>query len=313
LNAPYQYDLKYFKPRLNQETVALAKGFPVVCSFANDQLNAAVLEQLKLGGTSFIALRSTGFNHVDIATATDLGIKVARVPNYSPHSVAEHAVALILALDRKICRAHNRVRDLNFSLDGLVGFDLYGKTVGVIGTGKIGSVFAKIMTGFGCRVLLFDQYPNRALETKLNCHYVSLEVLLQQADIISLHIPLTVSSRHLIDAKAFEKMKPGVMIINTGRGGLIETKPLINALKSGHVKAAGLDVYEEEEGVFSQDLSDQGLQDDILARLMTFPNVIITAHQAFLTQEALNDIVTTTFENIDAYAKGMPLINEVIV
>jgi len=311
LNERFHLELTFFEPRLTEETVALAEGFDVVCSFANDRVNAQVLRQLKELGIRLIALRSAGFNHVDIPTANELGIKVARVPAYSPYAVAEHAVALILALNRKICRASARVHELNFSLDGLVGFDLYGKTVGVIGTGRIGSVMVKIMTGFGCQVLAFDQRKNPDVEERMGVTYTDLDEIYRRSDIISLHVPLTKSTRHLVDEKVFSKMKRGVMLINTGRGALIDTKALISALKTGQVGAAGLDVYEEEENIFFQDLSEKVLQDDVLARLMTFPNVLITAHQAFLTREALYNIVETTLQNIQDFEKGLPLKNEV--
>jgi len=311
LNERFHLELTFFEPRLTEETVALAEGFDVVCSFANDRVNAQVLRQLKELGIRLIALRSAGFNHVDIPTANELGIKVARVPAYSPYAVAEHAVALILALNRKICRASARVHELNFSLDGLVGFDLYGKTVGVIGTGRIGSVMVKILTGFGCQVLAFDQRKNPDVEERMGVTYTDLDEIYRRSDIISLHVPLTKSTRHLVDEKVFSKMKRGVMLINTGRGALIDTKALISALKTGQVGAAGLDVYEEEENIFFQDLSEKVLQDDVLARLMTFPNVLITAHQAFLPREALYNIVETTLQNIQDFEKGLPLKNEV--
>ncbi|MGZ3685181.1 MAG: NAD(P)-dependent oxidoreductase, partial [Bdellovibrionota bacterium] len=242
--------------------------------------------------------------------AARLGIKVTRVPAYSPYAVAEHAVALMLALDRKLCRAVGRVRDLNFSLDGLVGFDLHGKTVGIIGGGRIGGVLARIMKGFGCKVLLHDMLANPELEA-LGASYVSLGELLERSDIVSLHLPLTASSHHMIGAAAIEQMKPGVMLINTSRGGLIDASALIAGLKSGRIGAAGLDVYEEEENVFFQDLSATVLQDDVLARLMTFPNVLITAHQAFLTQEALHNIVETTLASLNEFERKIPLTNEV--
>jgi D-lactate dehydrogenase len=313
LNKSYGHKFQLFDLRLTEDTAHLVGACPVVCAFAHDKLNARVLEILRNGGVKLVALRSAGFNHVDLAAAKEFGIHVVRVPAYSPYSVAEHAVALILALDRKICRAVARVRELNFSLDGLVGFDLHGKTVGIIGTGRIGSVFARIMAGFGCHVLAYDLSPNEDLSARTGAHYVSLEELYRRSDIISLHLPLSRDSRHLIDANALAKMKRGVMLINTGRGGLIDTAALINALKSGQVGTAGLDVYEEEENVFFQDLSATVLQDDVLARLMTFPNVLITAHQAFLTQEALRNIVETTLKNIQDFERGLPLINEVKV
>jgi D-lactate dehydrogenase len=310
LNQKFRHELTFYDLRLGENTVHLAAGFPAVCVFAHDTVDAPVLRRLREGGTRFLALRSAGFNHVDLAEAARLGIKAARVPAYSPYAVAEHAVALVLALDRKVCRAAARVRELNFSLDGLVGFDLHGKTVGVVGVGKIGSVFARIMIGFGCRVRLFDLTPHPELEA-LGAAYGSLEELLREADIISLHLPLNPGSHHLIGSEAINKMKKGVVLINTGRGALVDTKALVAGLKSGQIGAAGLDVYEEEENVFFADFSSSVLQDDVLARLMTFPNVLITAHQAFLTKEALRNIVETTLENLEEYERGGPLTNGV--
>lgn len=258
-----------------------------------------------------MALRSAGFNHVDLTAAARLGLTVVRVPEYSPYAVAEHAVALMLTLNRKTHRAFNRVREGNFSLDGLVGFDLHGKSVGVIGTGKIGRVLLRILHGFGCRLLAFDLTPHAAIAAELGVTYLPLADLFRTADIISLHVPLTADTRHLIDAKALALMKPGVMLINTGRGALIETRALINALKSGHVGAAGLDVYEEEEAVFFRDHSGEVLQDDALARLLTFPNTLVTSHQGFLTHEALANIAETTLANCGAFERDEPLTNEV--
>lgn len=310
INRSYRHEITCLEVRLSNETAKLAKGFPAVCAFANDILDAPVLAQLKEGGTKLIALRAAGFNNVDLKAARKFDIKIVRVPAYSPHAVAEHAVALILALNRKITRASARVHDLNFSLDGLVGFDLYNKTVGVIGTGRIGSTFASIMRGFGCRILAYDPMPNRDLP---QVAYVSLDELLNQSDVISLHVPLTPETQHMINAAAFAKMKKGVILINTGRGALIYTKDLIVALKSGQIGGAGLDVYEEEENIFFHDLSGQVLQDDQLARLLSFPNVLITAHQAFLTTEALTNITTTTLQNIADFEAGRPLVNEVLI
>jgi D-lactate dehydrogenase len=289
----------------------LAAGCQAVCSFVNDRVDAAALQTLHDVGVRFIALRCAGFNHVDLAAAHALGIRIARVPEYSPYAVAEHAVALILSLNRKIPKAHARVREGNFTLDGLEGFDLHGKTVAVIGTGRIGQVLAQIMRGFGCEVLLVDLYPNEAFARDTGCTYVSLDEAYRRADIISLHVPLTPDTLHVIDPGAIARMKPGVMLINTGRGGLIDTKALIGGLKSGRIGAAGLDVYEEEAGIFFCDLSDAVIQDDLLARLMTFPNVLITAHQAFLTREALHNIAETTLANLTAFASGAAMANEV--
>ena len=310
-NAAFTHHLSFFEPRLTTETAALAHGFECVCSFVNDRLDRSALTTLQRGGTRLVALRSAGYNHVDLAAAADLGLTVVRVPAYSPHAVAEHAVALILALNRKIYRAFNRVREGNFGLDGLVGFDLFGKTVGVIGTGKIGAAFATIMRGFGCRVLACDVHQDPALATEIGLIYAPLAEVLTEADIVSLHVPLTPSTRHLIDADALRRMKRGVVLINTSRGALLDTRALIAALKTGHIGAAGLDVYEEEEGIFFRDLSDQVLQDDVLARLLTFPNVVITSHQAFLTREALASIATSTLENIRVFETEGRARNEV--
>jgi D-lactate dehydrogenase len=310
-NAHFGYELIYFEPRLTCRTAPLATGFEVVCSFVNDQLDAETLAALHGEGVRLVALRSAGYNHVDLRAATRLGVPVVRVPEYSPYAVAEHAVGLMLALNRKIHRAFNRVREANFSLDGLVGFDLHGKTVGIIGTGKIGSVLGQIMLGFGCKLLAYDVKPNERLREELGIRYVDLAELYSQSDIISLHVPLTPKTHHLIDSAALARMKRGVMLINTGRGALLDSRALIAALKNGHVEAAGLDVYEEEEGIFFQDLSDDVLQDDVLARLLTFPNVLITSHQAFLTREALTNIAETTLANVRAFDRGEPLVNEV--
>jgi D-lactate dehydrogenase len=303
-NERFGHALTFLEPRLTAETASLAAGFPVVCSFVNDRIDRAALTMLASGGTTLVALRSAGYNHVDLRAAAEIGVTVVRVPAYSPHAVAEHAVALLLALNRKIYRAFNRVREGNFGLDGLVGYDLFGKTVGVVGTGRIGNAFAGIMHGFGCRVLACDVHPNEELRRTPRTSYVSLDEVFAGSDIVSLHVPLTPDTRHLIDAAALKRMKRGVVLINTSRGALIDTRALIAALKSGHIGAAGLDVYEEEEGVFFRDLSDQVLQDDVLARLLTFPNVLITSHQAFLTREALESIAMTTLENVSLFEKG---------
>ncbi|RMR09466.1 D-lactate dehydrogenase [Pseudomonas savastanoi pv. glycinea] len=302
---PESLQLHFQPARLTMETAALADGHEVVCAFINDDLSAPVLERLAAGGTRLIALRSAGYNHVDLPTAQKLGISVVRVPAYSPHAVAEHAVALILALNRRLHRAYNRTRDGDFSLHGLTGFDLVGKTVGIVGTGQIGATFAKIMSGFGCELLAYDPFPNPHVEA-LGARYLSLEELLQQSQIISLHCPLTPQTRHLINAQSLATMQRGAMLINTGRGALVDTPALSEALKSGQLGYLGLDVYEEEALLFFEDRSDHPLQDDVLARLLTFPNVIVTAHQAFLTHEALGAIAQTTLDNIHAWANGQP-------
>lgn len=310
-NREFGHEIVFLEARLNVQTAPLASGFPAVCCFANDHLDSDVLRILKHQGVKLVALRSAGFNHVDLKAAGEWGMKVVRVPAYSPFAVAEHAVALMLSLNRKTHRAYHRVREGNFSLNGLVGFDLHGKTVGIIGTGKIGSALAHIMAGFGCAILAYDLTPNPELVEKLDVQYVPLDKLYSDSDIISLHVPLTPQTHHLVNGGALTKMKPGVMLINTGRGALIDTTALIHELKNGHIGYAGLDVYEEEEGVFFEDLSSEVLQDDQLARLLTFPNVLITGHQGFLTEEALNNIAVTTLRNISDFESNRSLVNEV--
>jgi D-lactate dehydrogenase len=301
---------EYLEPRLTLATASLAAGFDGICVFVNDQVDAGVLRALHAGGTRLIALRCAGYNNVDLATAESLGMAVVRVPAYSPHAVAEHTVGLILALNRHLHRAFNRVRDGNFALDGLLGFDLHGQTVGIIGTGQIGIVVVRIMLGFGCRVLAYDPYPNPEAE-RMGAAYVDLPTLLQQSDIVTLHCPLTPQTRHLINADTVAQMKPGVMIINTSRGALLDTREVIESLKSGHIGYLGLDVYEEEADLFFEDLSDAVIQDDVFMRLLTFPNVLITAHQAFFTRDALSQIATTTLGNIGAFERGDALVNQV--
>ena len=305
-NHGHGFELHFQQAQLRLDTVALAMGFEVVCPFVNDDLSRPVLEHLAAGGTKLIALRSAGYNHVDLAAAHALGLAVVRVPAYSPHAVAEHGVGLVLALCRHLHRAYNRTREGDFSLHGLTGFDLHGRTVGVIGSGQIGEVFARIMSGFGCHSLAYDPNPNRAIEA-LGGRFVELDELLAQSDIISLHCPLNEATKHLINAQSLARMKRGSMLINTGRGALVDTPALIEALKSGQLGYLGLDVYEEEADIFFADRSDLPLQDDVLARLLTFPNVIITAHQAFLTREALAGIAQTTLANIAAWQAGNPV------
>jgi D-lactate dehydrogenase len=305
------HEFHFLEPRLTRQTASLAAGFEAVCSFVNDRLDEPTLRVLAQTGTRLIVLRCAGYNHINLEVAEQLGLSVLRVPEYSPHAVAEHALALVLALNRKIHRAHARVREWNFSLEGLVGFDLHGKTVGIVGTGRIGQVAARCFLGLGCKVLAFDALPDRHFESTSGARYVSLTELYSAADIISLHVPLTPTTQHLIDASAIAKMKPGVMLINTGRGALIDSRALIEALKSGHLGAAGLDVYEEEAGIFFQDLSNRIVQDDVLARLLTFPNVLVTSHQAFLTKEALQNIADVTCANMSAFERGEPLTNRV--
>jgi D-lactate dehydrogenase len=296
--------LHYFETRLRAETVELARGFPAVCVFVNDQLGAEVVARLAEGGTRLVALRCAGFNNVDLEAADRHGVSVARVPGYSPHAVAEHTVAMILTLNRKTHRAYQRVRDGNFSLQGLTGFDLHGRTAGVVGLGKIGRCLAEILRGFGMEVLAYDAYPDEAYAERTGVAYVTLERLLAEADIVSLNAPLTPETRHMIDAAAIERMKPGAMLINTGRGALVDTQALIEGLKAGKLGAAGLDVYEEESEYFFQDLSERPITDDVLARLLTFPNVLVTSHQAFLTEDALRNIAGTTLQNVREFMAG---------
>jgi D-lactate dehydrogenase len=297
--------LEFQHSHLTLETVALALGCAVVCAFINDDLSAPVLQRLASGGTQLIALRSAGYNHADLSTALPLGLCVVRVPAYSPYAIAEHGVALILSLNRRIHRAFNRTREGDFSLHGLIGFDLHGKTIGIIGTGQIGAAFAQIMIGFGCQLLAHDPHPDTQLQA-LGVRYLPLREVLAQANIISLHCPLTSSTQHVINQQSLAWMQPSSMLINTGRGALVDTPALIDALKTGQLGYLGIDVYEEEAGAFFEDQSDQPMQDDVLARLLTFPNVIVTAHQAFLTREALAAIAHITLQNIASWATGQP-------
>ena len=299
--------IEYFEAHLDVRTAALAAGATAVCPFVNDRVDRATLAALREQGVKLVALRSAGFNNVDLNAAEELGVWVARVPAYSPWAVAEHAAALILALNRKTHRAYARVREGNFALDGLLGFDLHGRTVGLVGVGRIGLVMARIMAGFGCTIIAHDPEPNPELGA-LGGRYVPLDELLSSSDIISLHCPLTPETRHLIDETALERMKRGVMLINTSRGAVVDTRALIDGLKSGRIGYLGLDVYEEEGDLFFEDLSDQLIQDDVFARLLTFPNVLITGHQGFFTVEALQAIAETTIANLTAFeATGKPL------
>lgn len=301
------HDLAFVDAHLSAASVALATGAAVVCPFVNDHVDEATLGALAGQGTRLITLRGAGFNNVDLSAAERLGLAVARVPAYSPWAVAEHAVALMLTLNRKTHRAYARVREGNFSLEGLLGFDMHGRTVGLIGTGRIGLVVARILRGFGCRVLACDPVRNDEVAA-IGGEYVGLDQLLNGADIISLHCPLTPETRHLIDAAAIERMKPGVMLINTSRGAVIETRAAIDGLKDGKIGYLGLDVYEEEGDLFFEDLSEQVIKDDVFARLLTFPNVLITGHQAFFTREALQAIAETTIANISQFERtGTPL------
>ncbi len=302
-NAPYGYRLTFLEPRLTEETSPLAFGHDAVCAFVNDELNERILTILKAGRTQLIALRCAGFNNVDLRAAPALDLTVLRVPAYSPYAVAEHTLALVLGLNRQLHRAHNRVREGNFALNGLLGFDLHGRTVGVIGTGKIGLAVIRIFRGFGCRVLAHDPYPSQAARD-LGAEYRPLAEMLPEADIVTLHCPLTPDTHHLINAGTVAQLKPGCMVINTSRGALIDTQAVIDGLKNGQVGYLGLDVYEEEADLFFEDLSNQIIQDDAFTRLLTFPNVLITGHQAFFTAEALRQIAATTLANISAFATG---------
>lgn len=294
--------------RLSRETAPLAKGALAACAFVNDQLDRACLEALVAQGVKLLALRCTGFNNVDLAAARELKLAVTRVPIYSPYAVAEHAIAMLMTLNRKTHRAFNRVRELNFSLNGLTGFDLHGKTAGIVGTGRIGRIVAQILCGFGMKVIAYDPIPNSQWALQQGVEYLDAESLARLSDVMSLHIPLTSETKHIIRRETLDLMKPGAILVNVSRGALIDTTALIEALKSGRLGGVALDVYEEEEGIFFEDLSGQVLQDDELARLLTFPNVLITAHQAFLTREALSDIARTTVANIEALAGGKPFV-----
>ena len=304
------HDIRFFEDSLNPDTVRLAEDCTAVCVFVNDKLDREVLGLLAQRGIQVILLRCAGFNNVDLIAAADLGLRVYRVPAYSPYAVAEHAVALILTLSRKTHKAFNRVREGNFSLEKLTGFDLHGKTVGVIGTGTIGTVFARIMLGFGCKVLAFDPQESEELKAA-GVQYRSMNELLPACDIISLHCPLNEHTRYLIDAEAFDNMKDGVMLINTSRGMLVDTKAAIQALKHEKLGYLGIDVYEQEEHLFFSDFSETVIQDDLIMRLMTFPNALITAHQGFFTREALSQIAATSLQNLAHWKAGISTENEV--
>jgi len=310
-NAKFGHDLKFIEPRLSEETALLADGHPAICIFVNDHADAPVLKQLHQRGTRLIALRCAGFNNVDLEAAERYGICVVRVPAYSPYAVAEHTIGLILALNRNIARAYARVRDGNFSLDGLLGFDLHGKTAGVVGTGRIGSLVARsLCSGFGCNVLAHDTRPNAELACN-GLRYASMDELLSESIIVTLHCPLTPETHHLIGADAVRQMKRGVMLINTSRGALIDTPTVVEALKDGQIGSMGLDVYEEEADLFYEDLSNKVIRDDVFARLLTFPNVVITGHQAYFTKEALANIAETTLQNIADFEQGRACPNAV--
>jgi len=294
--------------RLSADTAASASGALAVCVFVNDTIDRACLEALARQGVRLVALRCAGFNQVDLKAAAEIGIRIVRVPAYSPHAVAEHAVALLLTLNRKTHRAYNRVREHNFSLNGLVGFDLHGRTAGVVGTGKIGKISAQIFKGFGMEVLVYDLYPDAPWAAEHGATYTGLEDLLARADVVSLHTPLTPETHYLINERSLATMKEGAYLLNTSRGGLIDTSALIESLKRGHLGGVALDVYEIEEGVFFEDLSHEVLQDDDLARLVSFPNVLVTSHQGFLTEEALSEIARVTTENLARFGGGEDLL-----
>ncbi len=302
-NTRHGHELLFLEGRLTAESAALGTGFPAICAFVNDELDAGVLGVLAASGTRLVALRSAGFNNVDLSSAADLGITVSRVPAYSPHAVAEHTIGLILTLNRRLHRAHARVREGNLALEGLLGFDLQGKTVGVIGTGRIGALVAKVLASFGCDVLASDAVPNPEC-VEQGVRYVSMDELFRASMIVTLHVPLTPETHHLIDAHAIGLMPQGVMLINTSRGGLVDTRAVIDSLKTGRIGYLGLDVYEEEGDLFFRDLSDQVIQDDVFSRLLTFPNVLITGHQGFFTREALEAIAEVTLDSITAFEQG---------
>lgn len=309
-NTAHGHRLEFVDARLDAATVALAPPGSVACAFVNDDLGATVLGELAARGVAHVALRCAGFNHVDLSAAAALGIRVARVPAYSPNAVAEHTLALILALNRHIPRAYNRVRDGNFALDGLTGFDLAGKAAGVIGTGKIGALVARLLWHLRCHVVAADPFPDERL-VELGVRYLPRDEVIAAADVLTLNCPLTDDTRHLIDAAAIATMKPGAMLVNTGRGALVDTAAVIEGLKSGRIGSLALDVYEEEGPLFFEDRSSQIIADDLFARLLIFPNVLITAHQAFLTNEALAAIAETTLHNVDDFAAGRDCPNEV--
>lgn len=318
----YQYDEEYLKQfntghkisfyavSLNEQTAALTRGVDAICIFVNDIVNAEVLGILKANGVQLIVLRCAGFNNVDVKMADELGIPVLRVPAYSPEAVAEHAMALILTLNRKTHKAYNRVREGNFSLEKLMGFNLYNRNVAVIGTGNIGKIFCRLLKGFGCRIRAYDLYPNKDL-IEMGVEYGTLEETLKDADIVSLHCPLMDSTRHIINRESLKLFKTGAMLINTSRGGLIHTTHVIEALKTGKLGYLGLDVYEQEGKIFFQNLSEDIIEDEVITRLISFPNVLITAHQGFLTKEAMEQIAITTFGNIDAFINHEEMLNRV--
>ena len=312
VNEKYNYDIRYYKGHLNPNNVVLTQDTDAVCIFVNDTADAAVIDAMVDNGVKLLALRCAGYNNVDLKAAKGK-LPVVRVPAYSPYAVAEYSLALMLSLNRKIHRAYWRTRDGNFSLNGLMGFDMHGKTIGIIGTGKIAKILIRLLKGFGMRILAYDLYPDMKFAGEEGISYVSLDELYRESDIISLHCPLTDQTKYMIDKDSIDKMKEGVMIINTGRGQLINTNDLIEGLKEKKIAAAGLDVYEEEGEYFYEDKSDKIIDDDVLARLLSFNNVIVTSHQAFFTKEALHNIAETTLQNIEDFRCHRPLVNEVIL
>ncbi|AMX02277.1 2-hydroxyacid dehydrogenase [Microbulbifer thermotolerans] len=310
-NRQFDHELHYIDTHLDSDTLILSDGAEAICVFVNDPVQRPLLEKMRNQGVKMLALRSAGFNHVDIRAANELGIVVANVPGYSPYAVAEHAVAMILCLVRRLLRAHARVHEGNFSLEGLMGFDLHDKTVGIVGTGKIGTVFAHIMHGFGCRLLGVDPVESRTCRD-LGMHYVSMETLCRQSDIISLHCPLVPSTKHLINDDTIAEMRDGVCLINTSRGAIIDTAAIIRALKRGKIGYLGLDVYEEEEDLFFEDHSNSVLNDDVFARLLTFNNVLITGHQAYFTREAVTNIARTTLANVTEFEQTGSCANQLV-
>ena len=311
IEGKHRHEFSFFQPHLDAQTFTLAQGFDAVCAFVNDVLDRPTLEGLHRQGVKLIAMRCAGYNNVDLEVAKELGLTIVRVPAYSPYAVAEHAIALILTLNRKIHKSYNRVREGNFSLNGLLGFDLHNRVVGIVGTGKIGRITGQILHGFGCQILAYDPYPNREFGDRY-AEYVDFKDLLTVSDIISLHCPLTAENYHLIDDKATALMKSGVMLINTSRGALIDTQAVINGLKSSQIGYLALDVYEREADLFFEDLSGEIIQDDVFERLLTFPNVIITGHQAFFTEEALTNIAETTLANMTSFSQNGTCINQVL-
>ena len=311
MNEDFNYEIDFRDYKLNENTAPTAKGYDVVCVFVNDLVNAEVIKSLKECGVKLIALRCAGFNNVDLKAAAEAGIKVVRVPAYSPYAVAEHGAALLMSLTRHIPQAYLRTKTANFNIEGLTGRDLFGLTAGILGTGKIGRIMADILMGFGMKIIAYDPFPNEQWAKEKNIEYVGLDEIFKRSDVLSLHCPLTEETKHVVNHDRMKMMKHDAVIINTGRGALIDSKALVHALKHGHIGGIGMDVYEEESKYFFSDWSTDIMTDDTLARLLTFPNVIITGHQAFLTTNALKNLAETTLENIKAFAAGAELVNEV--